>query len=342
VSRSCFYEFKYHVPSDRQIRRLLLSGPVADIHKRSWGTYGMLRIRAALLREQDMVVNKKLILSIMRELGIKGLSGPKKHKKNLVHQATKEDLVQRNFTVDAPRAVAHRHHRAPDAGGQGLLLRGARRLPPPCGGLGHRPALRDRTRQRRRHDGERVTTHRATSIIHSDHGSQFTSWEFSELIRTKGLLGSMGTVGDCYDHTLMESFWGSMQIELLNHKKGRTKIELSIAMAEWIEHFYNPERLHSSLGYVPPIEFEASYAASIQICSIHPGLTPSSKDRKTGSRSNSLREHRKAMCQDNARADVEPGHAPQGMLWYSQTNPRPDAAAVISEVLEVPLSIVPG
>ena len=67
----------------------------------------------------------------------------------------------------------------------------------------------------------------------------------------------MGTVGDCYDNAPMESFWGSMQIELLNRKKWRTKIELSIAIAEWIEHFYNPERLHSSLGYVPPVEFEA-------------------------------------------------------------------------------------
>jgi len=65
----------------------------------------MLRIRAALMREQGMVVNKKLILSIMRELGIKGLPGPKKHKKNLVNEATEEDLVQRNFTVDRPNVL---------------------------------------------------------------------------------------------------------------------------------------------------------------------------------------------------------------------------------------------
>src|ERR1700685_1790186 len=105
VSRSCYYEFKYHVPSDREIRRLLLSGLVADIHKRSRGTYGMLRIRAALMREQNMVVNKKLILSIMRELGIKGLPGPKRRKKNLVNEATEEDLVQRHFTVDRPNVL---------------------------------------------------------------------------------------------------------------------------------------------------------------------------------------------------------------------------------------------
>jgi hypothetical protein len=55
----------------------------------------------------------------------------------------------------------------------------------------------------------------------------------------------------------MESFWGTMQIELLNRKRWRTKIELSIAIADWIEHFYNVERLHSSIGNVPPVEFEA-------------------------------------------------------------------------------------
>jgi hypothetical protein len=65
----------------------------------------MLRIRATLRIEHDMIVNKKLILSIMRELGIHGLPGPKKHKKNLVNEATEEDLVQRNFSADAPNTL---------------------------------------------------------------------------------------------------------------------------------------------------------------------------------------------------------------------------------------------
>ena len=116
------------------------------------------------------------------------------------------------------------------------------------------------------------------SIIHSDHGSRFTSWGFSELIRTKHLVGSMGTVGDCYDNAPRETFWGTLQIELLNRKKWRTKIELSIAIAEWIEHFYNPERLHSSLGYVPPWSSKPSTQHD-------PGLTLTSLARKMGSRS---------------------------------------------------------
>ena len=104
----------------------------------------------------------------------------------------------------------------------------------------------------------------ATTIIHSDHGSQFTSWGFSENVRKYGLMGSMGSVGDCYDNAPMESFWGSMQIELLNRKKWRTKIELSIAIADYIEHFYNPDRLHSSLGYLSPVKFEALHSAKTQ------------------------------------------------------------------------------
>jgi putative transposase len=265
VSRSCYYEFKYHVPSDRQIRRLLLSGLIADIHKRSRGTYGMLRIRAALVREQHMVVNKKLILSIMRELGIKGLPGPKRRRKNLVNEATEEDLVQRNFTVDRPNVLwltditEHPTREGKvyccvvlDAFSRRVVGWGIDRR---CETALVNDAVVMAAESRR---------DRAGAIIHSDHGSQFTSWGFSELIRTKGLIGSMGTVGDCYDNAPMESFWGTMQIELLNRKKWRTKIELSIAMAEWIEHWYNPERLHSSLGYVPPIEFEALQTTSIQ------------------------------------------------------------------------------
>ena len=62
----------------------------------------------------------------------------------------------------------------------------------------------------------------------------------------------MGTVGDCYDNAPMESFWGSMQIELLNRQRWRTNLELAVAIADYIEHFYNPARRHSSLGYLTP------------------------------------------------------------------------------------------
>ncbi len=194
------------------MRRLLLTDLVAEVHERSRGTYGMLRVTPALKREHDMVVNKMLVWSIMRELGIKGLPGPKKHKKNLVNVATEEDLVQRNFTVDRPNV---------------LWLTDITEHPTREGKL-YCCCVLDAFSRRvvgwaidRRCDTALVndavvmaSESRATgpgSVIHSDHGSQaqFTSCGFSELIREKKLLGSMGTVGDCYDNAPMESFWGT-------------------------------------------------------------------------------------------------------------------------------------
>ena len=105
---------------------------------------------------------------------------------------------------------------------------------------------------------------RPSTVIHSDHGSQFTSWAFTENVRRLGLLSSMGTVGDCYDNAPMESFWGSMQIELLNRQKWRTILELAIAIADYIEHFYNRDRRHSSLGYLTPNEFEDLHSTTTQ------------------------------------------------------------------------------
>jgi transposase InsO family protein len=102
------------------------------------------------------------------------------------------------------------------------------------------------------------------TVIHSDHGSQFMSWAFTENVRRLGLVSSMGTVGDCYDNAPMESFWGSLQVELLNRRRWRTIVELAVAIADYIEHFYNPARRHSSLGYLTPNEFEHQHSTHIQ------------------------------------------------------------------------------
>jgi transposase InsO family protein len=264
VTRSVYYEHKFHVPSDREIRRLLLTPLVLDVHQRSRGTYGMLRIRAALRIEHDMIVNKKLILSIMREQGIQGLPGPKRHKKNLVNAPTEEDLVQRNFSADRPDALwltdITEHHTS-----EGKLYCCAvldlfsRRI------VGW--SIDRRCESALVNDAlamARDSRSPSSTIIHSDHGAQFTSWGFTENVRRYGLMGSMGTVGDCYDNAPMESFWGSMQIELLNRQKWRTKIELAIAMADYIEHFYNAERRHSSIDYLTPIEFEDRHSKQTQ------------------------------------------------------------------------------
>lgn len=94
------------------------------------------------------------------------------------------------------------------------------------------------------------------TVIHSDHGSQFVSWAFSQKIKEAGLSPSMGTVGDGYDNAPMESFWGRMQTELLNTKTWHTRAELASAIFSYIEVFHNRQRRHSSLGYLTPVEYE--------------------------------------------------------------------------------------
>jgi putative transposase len=265
LHRSTYYDIKFHQPGYHEIRHLLLADLIQDIHARSRGTYGMLRIRAALEIEQGIIVNKKLVWKIMRQLGLKGLPGPKKRNWNGAHEATEEDLVERKFSAGGPNE---------------LWLTDITEHPTREGKLYCCAVLDVFSRKvvgwaiDRRCDaalvndalskaaGTRITS--PATVIHSDHGSQFTSWAFSENVRRLGLLGSMGTVGDCYDNAPMESFWGSMQIELLNRQPWHTVAELSVAIAEWIEDFYNPMRRHSSLGYLTPDEYEALHSKETQ------------------------------------------------------------------------------
>jgi putative transposase len=85
------------------------------------------------------------------------------------------------------------------------------------------------------------------TVMHSDHGSQYTSWVFGQRLRRAGLLGSMGTVGDALDNAVAESFFASLQCELLDRRQWATRAELARAMFHWIEGFYNPTRRHSTL-----------------------------------------------------------------------------------------------
>jgi putative transposase len=193
----------------------------------------------------------------MAELGIHGLPGTKKGVKNLKNIATCEDLVQRNFTVNAPNELwltdITEH---PTAEGKlyccVVLDLYSRKV---VGWSIDRHCDADLVNNALRKAGASRTTS-PTTIIHSDHGSQFTSWAFTENVRRRDLIGSMGTTGDCYDNAPMESFWGSMQIELLNRQKWTTIIELSQAIADYIESFYNATRRHSALDYLTPNEYE--------------------------------------------------------------------------------------
>lgn len=98
------------------------------------------------------------------------------------------------------------------------------------------------------------------TLIHSDQGVQFASWAFTDRATASGLVPSMGSVGDCYDNSMIESFWSRMQVELLDSKRWNTRIELANAIFDYLEIWHNRQRRHSRLGMLSPIQFEAQAA----------------------------------------------------------------------------------
>jgi transposase InsO family protein len=198
LDRSTYYDIKFRKPSDRSIRHLLLSDAIADIHARSRGTYGMLRIKAALEIEQGLIVNRKPVAKIMRQLGIRGLPGPRKGFTNLKNAPTCEDLVRRDFHARHPNELwltdITEH---PTSEGKlyccVVLDLYSRKV---VGWAIDRHCESSLVNDALEKAGSSRTTSTET-VIHSDHGSQFTSWAFTENVRRLGLVSSMGTVGDC-------------------------------------------------------------------------------------------------------------------------------------------------
>ena len=159
-----------------------------------------MRVKAALEIEQGLIVNYKLVKRIMRELGLKGLPGPKKGHKNLKNAPTCEDLVQRRFSATVPNElwltdITEHPTREGKLYCCVVLDLFSRKvvgwaIDRRCEAALVNDALAKAS-------GSRTT--RPGTVIHSDHGSQFTSWAFTENVRRLGLISSMGTVGDCYD-----------------------------------------------------------------------------------------------------------------------------------------------
>ena len=265
MNRSTYRHQKTRHPSNRDVRRLLLTDTIKEIHLASRSTYGVRRIRAALFHERGLVVNRKLIRRIMSEAGLQGLPKRRRVRRNLANVATQEDLVNRNFIAVAPNAlwltdITEHKTREGTLYCCVVLDQYSRRV------VGW--AIDRRNEATLVNDAltmaARSRTTSPDTILHSDHGTQFTSWSFTQNLKHHQIIGSMGTVGDCYDNAPMESFWGSMQIELLDRKKWMTFVELATAIADYIENFYNPYRRHSSLDYFTPNEFEALRSSDTQ------------------------------------------------------------------------------
>jgi transposase InsO family protein len=210
--------------------------------------YGYRRVRAELQLGRQIVVSGKLVHKLMAEQRLQGLPAGKR-RKSPVNVATAEDLVCREFA-----------RRAPDQ----LWLADITEHPTREGKVYCCVVLDAHSR---RVVGWSIDSHQATSlvtnalamainnrtppggtVVHTDHGSQFTSWAFSERARQAGLVPSMGTVGDAYDNALIEAFWARLQTELLDRKKWKTRIELSTALFDYLEIFHNRNRRHSALS----------------------------------------------------------------------------------------------
>ena len=92
-------------------------------------------------------------------------------------------------------------------------------------------------------------------------GLRLPSWAFGRRLRAAGLLGSMGSIGDCFDNSLAESFFGTLQLELLDRHRWETRDQLASAIFDYVEAFYNPRRRHSSIGHLSPVEFESRHTS---------------------------------------------------------------------------------
>jgi len=88
---------------------------------------------------------------------------------------------------------------------------------------------------------------------------QYTSWAFGRRLRAAGVLGSMGSIGDAYDNSMAESFFSTLQRELLDEHRWDNRRQLALAAFEWIEAWYNPKRRHTSIGRVSPIDYERAH-----------------------------------------------------------------------------------
>jgi putative transposase len=249
--------------SARAMENELLLKHIEKIHEESRGTYGWPRVHAELTLGLGLAVNHKRVARLMREAGIQGLYRRRRHGCTVrdPHAEPYIDLVDRDFVVDGPDELwctdITEH---PTLEGKvycaAVLDAYARRI------VGW--SIGDNMRTELVTDAlgmaiSRRTPEHYSAILHSDHGSQFTSWAFGRRLTEAGLIGSMGSIGDCYDNSMMESFWGTMQLELLDSRRWKTRTQLATAIFEWIECWYNPIRRHSSIGMLSPADYEAAH-----------------------------------------------------------------------------------
>ncbi len=258
VSESGYYARRSRPPSVRSVRHAWLTDLIRRAHFDSRGTYGIRRVHAELTLGQGVAVGHQAVELLMRRAGIQGISGRPKFRR-VPGVVTAADRVERQFHRDNPDElwvtdVTEHPTREGKVYCAVVLDAWSRRV---IGwSIDGSPSTALVTNALGMAIDQRRPTSSAT-VIHSDQGTQFTSWAFTRRAVDSGLLPSTGSVGDCFDNAVMEAFWSRMQVELLDRKRWSTRVELANAMFEYIEIFHNRKRRHSSLGMLTPVEFEA-------------------------------------------------------------------------------------
>jgi len=257
VSTSGFYAWLTRPLSKRRQADLKLSERIVALHRASRETYGRPRIQADL-RDEQISVSDRRVARLMRERNIQGASRRKGFKTTIRDKDARPapDLVNREFTATAPDQlwVADITYVPTWAGFLFLAVVldvFSRRV------VGW--AMASHMRAELVVDALNMAIHNRKPknvIHHSDQGSQYTSITFSKRCESTDVRPSMGSVGDCYDNAMCESFNAILECELLVKHRFKTQREASLAVFDFIEGFYNPRRRHTSIGNISPMEFE--------------------------------------------------------------------------------------
>jgi putative transposase len=260
VSASGYYAWAVRPASAHATADAALSAQIRAIHDRSCGTYGERRIHAELT-DLGIHVSRKRVARLMRAMGLAGVSRRKRTTTTTRDQAARPapDLVDRDFTAPGPDQlwVADITYIPTWAGFLYLAVvldSWSRRI------VGWAMATHLRTELVLDPLNMALAPRRPTNVIqHSDQGCQYTSLAFGKRCELMGVRPSMGSVGDAYDNAMCESFFATLECELLERHRFPTQTAARLAVFEYIEGWYNPHRRHSALAYRSPVNFERGH-----------------------------------------------------------------------------------
>ncbi len=247
VSTSGYYAWVDRGPSTRDEANARLLETINGIHQQSRRTYGAPRITAEL-REEGHLVGKNRVARLMKVAGIEGVSRRRKTHTTLRGQDSRPNRLWVADITYVPSWAGFVYLAV-------VVDAFSRRV------VGW--SLRNDLKTRLVTDALQMALQERESdgvIHHSDQGTQYTSIEFGLRCKRAGIRPSMGSVGDCYDNALCESFFASLECELIDRHSFRSKLQARLAVFDYIEGFYNPHRRHSSLDYLSPINYESRHS----------------------------------------------------------------------------------